>query len=328
MSDPRPVPTIALTVEDLTKTFTSGGGWFGGPMQRVKAVDGVSLTVAAQGSLGLVGESGCGKSTVARCILRLIEPDAGRIRFRGQDVSAANAQELIALRRQLQIIFQDPYSSLNPRRTIRQTLAEPVRVHGIASGDEIETRVRQSLAEVGLSADVLDRYPHEFSGGQRQRVGIARALILEPAFVVADEPVSALDVSVQAQVLSLLMELRERRQLGFLFVSHDLGVVRYFCSDVAVMYLGRIVETGPVDEVFREPLHPYTRLLLASSPVPDPTQRQALPRETGEVPSASNPPSGCAFHPRCPHATALCKATPPVLTPMAAKRSVACHLHA
>ncbi len=317
----------ALAVEGLSKTFVSGGGFLGSAVQRVRAVDGVGFSVAPRQSLGLVGESGCGKSTVARCILRLIEPDAGTIRFMGEDLGSAPPGRLDVFRRRIQIVFQDPYSSLNPRRTIRQTLAEPVRVHGVAKGNEVEARVRNAVAEVGLSADILDRYPHEFSGGQRQRIGIARALIHEPEFIIADEPVSALDVSVQAQVLRLLIELRERRRLGFLFVSHDLGVVRYFCSDVAVMYLGRIVEAGPVKEVFHAPLHPYTRLLIESSPVPDPTQRRELARATGEVPSASDPPAGCAFHPRCPHATERCRSEKPELKSQVENRRVACHLH-
>jgi peptide/nickel transport system ATP-binding protein len=316
-----------VTVAGLSKTFVSGGGLFGGPVQRVRAVDDVSLVVEPQGSLGLVGESGCGKSTVARCILRLIEPEAGDIRCLGIDVANARGKDLALLRRRMQIVFQDPYSSLNPRRTIRQTLAEPLIVHGICSRSEASERVNRMLSEVGLSADVLDRYPHEFSGGQRQRVGIARALVLEPSFVVADEPVSALDVSVQAQVLRLLTDLRDRRQLGFLFVSHDLGVVRHFCTNVAVMYLGRIVEHGGIEDVFREPLHPYTRLLLDSSPVPDPAARHQLPDVSGEVPSASNPPSGCAFHPRCPHAQSRCKEARPAPARVSSTRMVACHLH-
>ena len=316
-----------LTVSGLSKTFVSGGGLLGGPPQRVRAVDDVSFAVEEQGSLGLVGESGCGKSTAARCVLRLIEPDAGAIHYADLDIAKAGRHELVRIRRRIQIVFQDPYSSLNPRRTIRQTLTEPLRVHGVCGGREADERAGRMLAEVGLSRDVLDRYPHEFSGGQRQRVGIARALMLEPTFVVADEPVSALDVSVQAQVLRLLADLRERRRLGFLFISHDLGVIRHFCKQVAVMYLGRIVEQGPVEDLFRDPLHPYTRLLLDSSPVPDPAARRELSEETGEVPSASNPPPGCAFHPRCPHAMAVCREVKPATTSPASNRLVACHLY-
>ena len=236
----------------------------------MRAVDGISFAVDAGEAFGLVGESGCGKSTAARAMLRLIEPDAGTIRFADTDVRAANGAALNTLRRRMQIVFQDPYSSLNPRRSIGRTLAEPLAVHGIARGRAARERAAALLAEVGMPASALDRYPHEFSGGQRQRIGIARALALHPELIVADEPVSALDVSVQAQVLLLLKELQQRRGLAFVFVSHDLGVIRWFCSRVAVMYLGRIVEQGPVKQVFASPRHPYTRMLRDASPIPDP----------------------------------------------------------
>jgi peptide/nickel transport system ATP-binding protein len=225
----------------------------------------------------------------------------------------------------MQIVFQDPYASLNPKRTVRQTLEEPLAVHGLARGRQAADRVRSVLAEVGLPADALERYPHEFSGGQRQRVGIARALVLDPELIIADEPVSALDVSVQAQILKLLDSLRRSRGLSFLFVSHDLGVVRHFCDTIAVMYLGRIVERGRTRDVLDRPRHPYTRLLRASSPVPDPAARQELVRLQGEVPSAARPPSGCAFHPRCPQATPLCSATAPTIAEQGSGRFVACH---
>src|SRR5438477_5527604 len=266
----------------------------------VRAVDGVSFAVVRGEAFGLVGESGCGKSTAARAVLRLIVPDAGQVRFADIDVAKAEGSTLQRLRRRMQIIFQDPYSSLNPRRTIGQALTEPLGVHGLAHGRAARERAIALLEEVGLPPSAYDRHPHEFSGGQRQRVGIARALSVEPELIVADEPVSALDVSVQAQVLLLLRELQERRGLTFVFVSHDLGVVRWFCSCVAVMYLGRIVEDGPVARVFGAPRHPYTRMLRDASPTPDPDIRAQLPRIIGEIPSAANPPAGCHFHPRCP----------------------------
>ena len=241
----------------------------------------------------------------------MIEPDAGSVRFAGIDVLAARGATLTALRQRMQIVFQDPYSSLNPRRTIGRTLAEPLHVHGIAHGAAARARVIALLEEVGLPSAAMARYPHEFSGGQRQRIGIARALALEPELIVADEPVSALDVSVQAQVLLLLKDLQARRGLAFVFVSHDLSVIRWFCARVAVMYLGRIVEQGPVARVFSAPRHPYTRMLRDASPIPDPARRGMLPRVIGEIPSAAAPPPGCHFHPRCPRASAICRTTYP-----------------
>jgi oligopeptide/dipeptide ABC transporter, ATP-binding protein, C-terminal domain len=303
----------SLEVRNLTKHFTIGGGLFGPERKIVRAVNDVSFTIPKGTSLGLVGESGCGKSTVARSLLRLIEPDAGSVIFDGTDVRAAKGKALRQLRRRMQIVFQDPYSSLNPRRTIRQALEEPLRVHGLGSGKEISEKAEAAIAEVGLSKEVIDRYPHEFSGGQRQRIGIARALVLDPELIVADEPVSALDVSVQAQILRLLENLRERRGLSFLFVSHDLGVVRHFCDRVCVMYLGRIVEQGVTAEVLDRPLHPYTKLLRDSSPVPDPTARLTLTKILGEVPSPADPPPGCTFHPRCPRAAGRCMTAIPAL---------------
>jgi oligopeptide/dipeptide ABC transporter ATP-binding protein len=303
--------TPALQVNGLVKHFTIRKGFPRPVTTTVRAVDGISFAVDGGEAFGLVGESGCGKSTAARAMLRLIEPDAGTVWFAGTDVRAASGAALNTLRRRMQIIFQDPYSSLNPRRSIGRTLAEPLAVHGIARGRAARERAAGLLAEVGMPASALDRYPHEFSGGQRQRIGIARALALHPELIVADEPVSALDVSVQAQVLLLLKELQQRRGLAFVFVSHDLGVIRWFCSRVAVMYLGRIVEQGPVKQVFAAPRHPYTRMLRDASPIPDPAQRGVLPRVVGEIPSAAAPPPGCHFHPRCPRATDLCRVTYP-----------------
>ena len=313
-----------LSVAGLKKHFVSRKGFPRPVTTTVRAVDGVSFAVSAGEAYGLVGESGCGKSTVARAMLRLIEPDEGSVLFDGQDLLAARGAALTALRRRLQIVFQDPYSSLNPRRTIGQTLAEPLLVHGVARNGTVREKVVALLEEVGLGENALRLYPHEFSGGQRQRIGIARALALRPDLIVADEPVSALDVSVQAQVLVLLKDLQQRRGLAFVFVSHDLGVIRWFCSRVAVMYLGRIVEQGPVADVFTTPHHPYTRMLRDASPVPDPATRGELPRVVGDIPSAANPPPGCHFHPRCSRATAECRVAYPEWTE-AGEHGFACH---
>ncbi len=321
MTDP------VLTVRGLRKHFATGGGLSRAAAVTVRAVDGIGFEVGAGEAFGIVGESGCGKSTAGRAILRLIEPDAGEVVYRGEDVRAASGAALRALRRKLQIVFQDPYSSLNPRRSIGRALAEPIEVHGIAgSAQEVRARVASLLEEVGLPADAAERYPHEFSGGQRQRIGIARALSVEPELIVADEPVSALDVSIQAQVLELMRRLQAQRGLSFVFIAHDLGVVRYFCQRVAVMYLGRIVEMGTAAELFGDPLHPYTRMLRDASPVPDPALRGRMPRIEGETPSPANPPSGCHFHPRCPHAMPACRERYPEETRVGG-RMVACHLH-
>ncbi|MGG5809069.1 ABC transporter ATP-binding protein [Falsiroseomonas sp. CW058] len=323
MSDP------VLTVEGLRKHFVTRKGFPKPRTVTVRAVEDVSFRIHPGEAFGLVGESGCGKSTAARALLRLIEPDAGLIRWKGQDVMAARGAELKALRRRMQIVFQDPYSSLDPRQSIGSALMEPMRVHGIAEGAEARRRAGALLEEVGLPPAALDRFPHEFSGGQRQRIGIARALTVEPELIVADEPVSALDVSVQAQVLLLMQELRRRRGLAFLFVSHDLSVIRWFCDRVAVMYLGRIVEEGPAARVLADPMHPYAQMLRDASPLPDPSRRGVLPRILGEIPSAANPPPGCPFHPRCVHAMPRCSQVMPRWTAAAGEGQggVACHLH-
>ncbi len=318
-----------LVVDGLRKHFVAKKGFPKPRTVRVRAVEDISFTIHAGEAFGLVGESGCGKSTAARALLRLIEPDAGTVTWKGENVLTAKGAALKALRRRMQIVFQDPYSSLDPRQSIGAALMEPMRVHGLAEGKEARRRAGALLEEVGLPPAALDRFPHEFSGGQRQRIGIARALTVEPELIVADEPVSALDVSVQAQVLLLMQDLRKRRGLSFLFVSHDLSVVRWFCDRVAVMYLGRIVEEGPAGRVLANPLHPYAQMLRDASPIPDPSRRGVLPRIIGEIPSAANPPPGCPFHPRCVHAMPQCSTQMPAWTPAAGDNQggVACHLH-
>ena len=296
------VPPLVL-VDSLVKHFPGDRTWWGlGPPRHVvRAVDGVSFSIEAGKTLGLVGESGSGKSTVARTLLRLTEPTAGRFLLENEDVFRLGAEPLRRLRRRMQIVFQDPYSSLNPRMSVRQTLREPLDIHRLATGAERERRIAALLQEVGLDPALAAAYPHELSGGQRQRVGIARALSVEPAFLVCDEPVSALDVSVQAQVLNLLADLQAHRRLTYLFIAHDLAVVRHIADDVAVMYLGRIVERAPAEAVYRLPRHPYTRALMSAAPVPDPGAQPQRIVLQGDVPSPAHPPTGCPFHPRCPH---------------------------
>jgi oligopeptide/dipeptide ABC transporter ATP-binding protein len=320
------MPDSLLTVDALQKFFKIKRGFPNPVTMTVRAVDNVSFHLKLGEAFGLVGESGCGKTTVGRCILRLVEPDKGRVQLSGEDVANADRARLRLLRRRMQIIFQDPYSSLNPRRTVGQTLSEPIKVHKIAPRSEIIDRVVALLQEVGLSAESMDKFPHEFSGGQRQRIGVARALVFEPELIIADEPVSALDVSIQSQILILLSKLQQTHRLSYLFISHDLAVVRYFCQRVAVMYLGRIVEQGSVDEIFDEPLHPYTHVLREASPIPDPTLRKAAVKLEGEVASAVDPPSGCYFHPRCGHCMDICRKEYPTWTTITAERGVACHL--
>ena len=306
---------ILLKVVGLKKHFPiTQGIIFMKEVGSVKAVDGVTFDVKRGETLGLVGESGCGKSTLGRAILRLIEPTAGAVRFDGRDVLALSGGELRALRKQMQIIFQDPYSSLNPRMTVGAIIGEAFTIHRLAKGKEKRERILALLAEVGLHPEAFSRYPHEFSGGQRQRIGIARALAVEPRFIVCDEPVSALDVSIQAQILNLLMDLQEKHHLTYLFISHDLRVIEHIADRVAVMYLGRIAELAEAKEIYRRPLHPYTIALLSAVPQPDPARRGAKRRRLllpGDVPSPINPPAGCTFHPRCPWCTELCREAVP-----------------
>ena len=320
-----------LRVEGLRVYFAlPRAGLFRKSAGAVKAVDGVSFTLTPGQTLGLVGESGCGKSTTGLAVLRMQPITDGRITFEGQDITRQQARTG-TFRRRMQMVYQDPYGSLNPRMRVRDIVGEPLQVHGLAGHrGEYAERIAALLETVGLLPDMADRYPHEFSGGQRQRIGIARALALEPSLIICDEPVSALDVSIQAQVVNVLMELQERLGLGYLFIAHDLAVVRHLSHRVAVMYLGRIVEIAARDDLYREPLHPYTQALLSAVPVADPVverQRQRVVVQ-GEVPSALNPPSGCRFHPRCPHAMAICRSNDPLLVELGAGRSVACHLHA
>lgn len=326
MSTPSNKPL--LTVRNLTKHFVIKRGFPKSVMYTVKAVDDVSFTINEKEAFGLAGESGCGKSTVGRCILRLIEPDSGQVHLRGTDILALDKSRLRVLRKQMQIIFQDPYSSLNPRRTIGQTLEEPMNVHNLYSGQDTREIVAGLLESVGLSGNAIDKYPHEFSGGQRQRVGIARAILFNPELIVADEAVSALDVSIQMQILHLLQELKERLSLSYLFISHDLAVVRYFCQRVAIMYLGRFVELGTVAQIFDDPLHPYTLTLRSASPIPDPGVSQPFSQLKGEVPSPIAPPGGCHFHPRCSRVMDICRTTYPAWTDMGRGRFTACHLYA
>ena len=319
------VVTALLEVEGLVKHFVADRSVFGRPTAFVKAVDGVSFSVDAGKTLALVGESGCGKSTVSRLVLRLIEPDAGRIRFEGRDLLALDANQLRAFRRDAQIIFQDPYASLNPRMTISQILTEPLALHGLVPAPRRRERVEELLRLVGLEPRFARRYPHEFSGGQRQRIAIARALAVEPKLIICDEPVSALDVSIRSQILNLLRDLQDRLGLAYIFVSHDLAVVKHIADRVAVMNLGGIVETADTQALFASPRHPYSRALMSAIPVPRPRTKRSRMLLQGEMPSALNPPPGCRFHTRCPYAIERCRVEPPQLLADAAGHATACH---
>jgi oligopeptide transport system ATP-binding protein len=314
-----------LEVEHLKKYFPIRKGIFSRVVGQVKAVDDVSFAIRLGETLGLVGESGCGKTTTGRAILRLIEPSEGKVRFEGTDLLGLQGNALRKMRRKMQIIFQDPYSSLNPRMTVGSIVGEGLAIHKLAKGKERQERVAALLHEVGLDPQYINRYPHEFSGGQRQRIGIARALALAPSFIVCDEPVSALDVSIQAQIVNLLVRLKEEHHLAYLFISHDLSVVEYISDRVAVMYLGEIVELASNADLYRNPLHPYTKALMSAIPVPDPQQKRKRIILPGDVPSPANPPPGCRFHPRCPVAVARCKTATPSLKSYDG-HFAACHL--
>jgi oligopeptide/dipeptide ABC transporter ATP-binding protein len=317
--------TALLEAEGLKKHFVADRSVFGRATAFIKAVDGVSFTVEAGKTLALVGESGCGKSTVSRLVLRLIEPDAGHVRFEGRDLGALDAKQLRAFRRDAQIIFQDPYASLNPRMTVSQILAEPLTLHDLVPSARRRERVAELLRLVGLEPRFASRYPHEFSGGQRQRIAIARALAVEPKLIICDEPVSALDVSIRSQILNLLRDLQDRLGLAYIFVSHDLAVVKHIADRVAVMNLGVIVETADAQALFAAPRHPYSRALLSAIPVPKPQAKRSRIVLQGEMPSALNPPSGCRFHTRCPYAIERCRTEVPQLVADATGHATACH---
>jgi oligopeptide transport system ATP-binding protein len=319
---------LLLEVTDLVKHFPIRSGVvIDREVARVRAVDGVSLTLREGETLGLVGESGCGKSTLCRAILQLTTPTSGSVRFEGQELVGRSRRGLRPLRRQMQMIFQDPFASLNPRKRVGQIIGDPLELHGLARGAELKRRVQDLLDRVGLNAEHYNRFPHEFSGGQRQRIGIARALALRPKLIVADEPVSALDVSVQAQIINLLEDVQDEFGLSYLFVAHDLGVVRHVSDRIAVMYLGKIVENSDADELYDKPIHPYTNALLSAVPIPDPKRNSARERLVleGDVPSPIDPPSGCRFHTRCPWATEICTSDEPALLDHRPEHFAACH---
>lgn len=319
-----------LQVTDLTKHFPTGGGWLGRGAGRVHTLNGISFSLHAGRTLALVGESGCGKTTAARTITRLYRPDHGQVLFKGEDLAALTGKALKTARRAVQMIFQDPFGSLNPRLPVGTIIAEPLVIHGGVDRAERRRRTADVMARVGLDPRDAERYPHEFSGGQRQRIAIARALVIEPDLIIADEPLSALDVSIQAQVMNLLKDIRDERGLAFLFITHDLAVVDHFADDVAVMYLGHIVEMAPRENLFAHPRHPYTKALIDAVPVPGAGKRARGRAIGGDVPSPIDLPPGCPFHPRCPRALPTCSVTPPALTPAPSvtpesNHVVACH---
>ena len=318
---------VLLEVRDLCKHFPIRRGILSRVVGQVRAVDGVSFDVYRGETLGLVGESGCGKTTLARAILRLTDVTSGEIRFDGVDILGLGANDMRRLRKRMQIVFQDPYGSLNPRLTVGSMIAEAIKIHKLASGDSVRDRVSELLDRVGIPAEHMNRYPHEFSGGQRQRIGIARALAVNPDLVIADEPVSALDVSIQAQIINLLKDLQDALDLTYLFIAHDLGVVEYISDRVAVMYLGRIVELAPASRLYRDPKHPYTQALLSAVPSLEPGVKRNRILLSGDVPSPAAAPRGCAFHTRCPHAMAICREETPPFREVEAGHRTACWLY-
>lgn len=317
---------VLLQVEGLKKYYPAGSNLFGQNKRYVKAVDGVDLTIRRGETVGLVGESGCGKSTLGKSILRLIEPTAGSVTFEGQDILKLSASQMREMRKRMQIVFQDPYSALNPRMTVFETVRSPLDAFEIGTRKEREEKVMELIEYVGLSRQQMHRYPHEFSGGQRQRMIIARALVLEPSFIVCDEPVSALDVSIRSQVLNLMQDIQKERGLTYLFISHDLSVVKHISDQVAVMYLGRIVERASREQIFSDPQHPYTQALMSAIPIPDTEVKRKRTVLAGDVPSPLNPPEGCHFHTRCPHAAERCAHEAPVLRETEPGHWTACHL--
>ena len=317
---------VLLEVQKVKKEFVTSKSLTGKPSKIVHAVDSVDLTIYEGETIGVVGESGCGKSTLGRCILQLIRPTAGNVLYRGEDITKLNKEQMRQMRRKMQLIFQDPYASLNPRMTVLELIMAPLEAFGIGTMEERVQRVKEIMELVGMPENMMNRYPHEFSGGQRQRIVIARALVLNPEFVVCDEPVSALDVSVRAQVLNLIQELKKKKHLTYMFISHDLSVVKYISDRIAVMYLGRIVEIAEKNELYNNPQHPYTKALLSAIPIPDVDNKMKREILTGDVPSPLNPPSGCYFHTRCKYATERCKTECPALHDVGNGHMVACHL--
>ena len=317
---------VLLEDQKVKKEFVTSKSLTGKPLKIVHAVDSVDLTIYEGETIGVVGESGCGKSTLGHCILQLIRPTAGNVLYRGEDITKLNKEQMRQMRRKMQLIFQDPYASLNPRMTVLELIMAPLEAFGIGTMEERVKRVKEIMELVGMPENMMNRYPHEFSGGQRQRIVIARALVLNPEFVVCDEPVSALDVSVRAQVLNLIQELKKKKHLTYMFISHDLSVVKYISDRIAVMYLGRIVEIAEKNELYNNPQHPYTKALLSAIPIPDVDNKMKREILTGDVPSPLNPPSGCYFHTRCKYATERCKTECPALHDVGNGHMVACHL--